>query len=231
MNKRFMAILLLVLSAGGRLSAADWKSELEQKLQSVYKVSKLSKISNDVTAAGTVLVIKKDGISGDLMNDSIFVATRVKDGQIQQAGGLTALLAKKSTTRKFDQGDRVYVTDINVDDTKIRFAFVSVGMKDTIDGGFTKTTRFKGALDFEFPKNYLQTAALETLKSDFDAVIPSEEQANAVQTKTIALGQTTKEVESIMGKPETVVNLGSKITYGYKSMKIIFVDGKVADVQ
>lgn len=34
-----------------------------------------------------------------------------------------------------------------------------------------------------------------------------------------------------MGKPETIVKLGAKMTYVYKTMKIIFQDGKVADVQ
>jgi hypothetical protein len=51
------------------------------------------------------------------------------------------------------------------------------------------------------------------------------------QTKTVALGQTMAEVEAILGKPETIVNLGTKVIYNYKGMKVIFVDGKVSDVQ
>jgi hypothetical protein len=38
-------------------------------------------------------------------------------------------------------------------------------------------------------------------------------------------------VEAALGKPDTIVNLGAKMTYVYKTMKVIFQDGKVADVQ
>ena len=52
-----------------------------------------------------------------------------------------------------------------------------------------------------------------------------------MNAKTIALGQTRLEVEAILGKPERIVDLGAKVTYVYKDMKVIFVDGKVSDVQ
>jgi hypothetical protein len=38
-------------------------------------------------------------------------------------------------------------------------------------------------------------------------------------------------VERILGKPQTVINLGARVTFVYPNMRIIFVDGKVADVQ
>ena len=39
------------------------------------------------------------------------------------------------------------------------------------------------------------------------------------------------EVEKILGKPKQVINLGQKVIWIYDSMKVIFVDGKVVDVQ
>jgi len=36
---------------------------------------------------------------------------------------------------------------------------------------------------------------------------------------------------TLLGKPDKIVNLGPKVTYVYKDMKVIFQDGKVADVQ
>jgi hypothetical protein len=38
-------------------------------------------------------------------------------------------------------------------------------------------------------------------------------------------------VEDILGKPERIVDLGAKVIYVYKDMKVTFVDGKVTDVQ
>jgi hypothetical protein len=48
---------------------------------------------------------------------------------------------------------------------------------------------------------------------------------------TISLGMTVSEVEQIMGKPKDVANVGTKRIYVYSSMKVIFIDGKVNDVQ
>jgi hypothetical protein len=57
--------------------------------------------------------------------------------------------------------------------------------------------------------------------------------ANAPQpeTQTVALGQTPDQVTAIMGAPKRIVDLGSKKIYTYPDMKIIFLNGKVSDVQ
>jgi hypothetical protein len=48
---------------------------------------------------------------------------------------------------------------------------------------------------------------------------------------TIALGQTPDQVTAIMGSPKQIVDLGSKKIYKYPDMKVVFIDGKVSDVQ
>jgi len=48
---------------------------------------------------------------------------------------------------------------------------------------------------------------------------------------TVALGQTTGEVEGILGQPVSKALLGAKTIYNYNGMKVVFKDGKVADVQ
>jgi hypothetical protein len=42
---------------------------------------------------------------------------------------------------------------------------------------------------------------------------------------------TTDQVQAAMGKPDKIVNLGAKTIYYYKDMKVIFLSGKVSDVQ
>jgi hypothetical protein len=61
------------------------------------------------------------------------------------------------------------------------------------------------------------------------AVIPQAGTQPA--TPTVALGQTTAQVTATMGAPTQIVDLGSKKIYKYPDMKIIFIDGKVSDVQ
>lgn len=49
--------------------------------------------------------------------------------------------------------------------------------------------------------------------------------------KTIALGQTKDEVVAIMGQPNKIANLGTKEIDYYPDMKVIFIKGKVTDIQ
>jgi hypothetical protein len=56
-------------------------------------------------------------------------------------------------------------------------------------------------------------------------------QAPAAATKTITLGQTEDDVVGILGPPQKKVNLGTKEIYFYPDMKVVFISGKVADVQ
>jgi hypothetical protein len=48
---------------------------------------------------------------------------------------------------------------------------------------------------------------------------------------TVALGQSTDQVVSILGKPMKTANLGPKVIYYYDGMKVVFKDGKVSDVE
>ena len=49
--------------------------------------------------------------------------------------------------------------------------------------------------------------------------------------KEVKLGMTPAEVESVLGLPETKVDLGEKVLYKYKNMTVEFHDGKVTDVR
>ena len=51
------------------------------------------------------------------------------------------------------------------------------------------------------------------------------------EPQTIEKGQTTDQVQSSLGKPDKIVNLGAKQIWVYKDLKVTFVNGKVSDVQ
>lgn len=59
----------------------------------------------------------------------------------------------------------------------------------------------------------------------------SKSAAAARTPKTVELGQTVDQVEAVLGKPETIINLGTKVTFVYKNLKVVFVDGRVVHVQ
>jgi hypothetical protein len=60
---------------------------------------------------------------------------------------------------------------------------------------------------------------------------PAQQQQPAADPVSIEKGMTPDQVEAAMGKPEKKVTIGNKVTYYYKDMKVIFLSGKVSDVQ
>jgi hypothetical protein len=54
---------------------------------------------------------------------------------------------------------------------------------------------------------------------------------NGGGTQSVSLGMSIDQVVGIMGQPQVKADLGAKKIYTYGNMKIIFQDGKVADVQ
>ncbi len=63
------------------------------------------------------------------------------------------------------------------------------------------------------------------------AVAAAPAAAPAGPPVTIALGQTPAQVTASKGAPKQIVKLGTKQIYVYSDMKIIFMNGKVSDVQ
>jgi hypothetical protein len=53
----------------------------------------------------------------------------------------------------------------------------------------------------------------------------------AADPKEVKMGQTPDQVTAAFGQPDKVIKLGAKQIYVYKDMKVVFVAGKVSDVQ
>ncbi|MGO8794034.1 MAG: hypothetical protein ACLQLC_04360 [Candidatus Sulfotelmatobacter sp.] len=57
------------------------------------------------------------------------------------------------------------------------------------------------------------------------------QQQQQAEPVSIEKGMTTDQVEGAMGQPDKKVNLGAKMIYVYKDLKVTFLNGKVSDVQ
>jgi len=55
--------------------------------------------------------------------------------------------------------------------------------------------------------------------------------ASAAPAATITVGQTIGDVEGMLGAPNSKAFVGSKVIYNYQDMKIIFMNGKVSNVE
>ena len=234
MKKTFVWAMALhgLLSAANVQAGDEWKQRLETALEDIYKPTKMRFGSHsNVKEAGTILVVMKAGVTADKATDFRFSNTKVRAGQIENEGGVMGMLEGKTTSKQFKVGETLYLTKIAIGDDYVRLHVVSTEMHEIQEKGSTKPINYKAAVSFVFDRAILPTADAAVIKAAVDPIFKPEGEASATQTKTIALGQSREEVEAILGKPSRIVDLGAKVTYVYPDMKIIFVEGKVSDVQ
>ena len=230
--RKMLALVVCTLTIPAFADAQDknWKKTLEQALeQSVYKRSRISNLEiNNVTEPGTVLVVRKDGLVADRSHAFGTAVTRIKVDNPSAPSGLGAFLSRSSSTT-LKQGEKVYIYDVDINDDNIILNLLTLDSRDITQKGNTEHTRLKSSVRFDFDKAFLPTAAPEVLKKVFDAILLPEAEASA--PKTVSLGQSFADVEAVLGKPTTIIDLGPKKTYVYPTMRVIFTNGKVADVQ
>src|ERR1700691_4052464 len=166
---------------------------------------------------------------------------------------------KEQTTHLFAVGDKVYPMkiDVNVAKDTVTLGVVACDTCNKTD----PPTYNKASVVFQFPKGSLANANAGGVEDTIGQVLSiSNEEAQqagdqggqqqggqqqggqeqgqqqqaeqpAAEPASIEKGMTVDQVEAAMGKPEKKVTLGTKQIYYYKDMKVIFLSGKVSDVQ
>src|ERR1039457_2522881 len=164
---------------------------------------------------------------------------------------------KEQTTHLFAVGDKVYPMkiDVNVAKDTVTLAIVACDTCNKTD----PPTYNKANVVFQFPKGSLANASAGGVEDTIGQVLSisnddqggqqqgadqggqqqggqdqgQQQQAEqpAAEPASIEKGMTVDQVEAAMGKPEKKVTLGTKQIYYYKDMKVIFMSGKVSDVQ
>lgn len=241
---------VFALSVAGAQNAPA--SSLAEQLKAQYRVTKTGADSFGfgILEAGTVLVIQKGGILGVPPDNATTAAATYKDGDLHPPGAMARMILGK-VTRYFQVGEKVYIRKLDVNQKSDKVTF-SIFECDSCNG-FTQPASYKSEVVFDFPKGYLGTAGIGQVGDVINQVlsidtgtdntqqpqVPPVQQTPPVQGNqvaqaqppTIQLGQTVDEVVAILGQPVTIVNLGSKVIYSYKDLKITFTNGKVSDVQ
>jgi hypothetical protein len=145
---------------------------------------------------------------------------------------------------------------VQVTDSSVIFDVQSCG---ACDPGAVEPYPVRSTVTFPFGKGFLESTTIEQMRRTIgevfgpsggdpgvpeqalppvpDALPNSQPPALPPVTETpkepatIELGQTVDQVQTILGQPETVVDLGSKKIFVYKNLKVTFIDGRVSDVQ
>jgi|SRR5689334_6804944 len=244
-----IAVLTLAAFCSWSLSAqAPAAPPLADQLKSQYTVVKLDRDGTGarVIGDGTVLTVQKAGILGVPPGNLTLAPSKYQDGVLHSPGA-GARMFIGNDTRFFDVGERVYPTkvDVNVKGDKISIMIIECAAYNNTD------LSYRASVVFQFPSGYLAKAELTQIVDVISQVLaPSSgtaqtqggqlqqeqpqsqaEQPVQAQPLSVQLGQTVEEVQAALGQPLKTANLGSKLIYVYKDLKVTFVNGKVSDVQ
>jgi hypothetical protein len=247
MRRIIQLVLILALAAvAPSLHGQDQKAEIQKRLTSQFKRTKLTADRSDVATAGSVLVLHKDNLLMCSMDAHAAPTNTYKNGAISMGLGVAmswsmALnsVGQQSANipqRKFVTGEKFWVADYFLKDDGVYFLFYSDPFDNIRYFGQLKFPVSKGA--FPAVDDMMKTIAeVVTLDSGTQEAAPAGAAPSraaggaAAAPKTIGLGQTKDEVVAILGQPQKMVNLGAKEMYYYPDMKVIFTNGKVTDVQ
>jgi hypothetical protein len=254
-GKHRSAIGILVvlggLLCGNSIVAQDAPdAPLLDQLKKEIKVTKMGTDSTgtSVTDPGTVLVLKKGGVYGVPQSTTVIVApSTFKDNELHQPGLVQrSMILKVSKLLTVDE--KVYVTkiDVKAKEDKVVLTITECDKCNNVQD----PSSYKGAIQFQFPKGYLEKADAGQVADVIHQVLAvptdadnkdnnnnnNQQQAQApaqpaAAPANIVLGMALNDVTTALGQPEKMVNLGKKQIYVYKDLKITFVDGKVTDVQ
>ncbi len=226
---------------------------LEAQLKAQYKVTRLGSDSSGISVVeqGTVLVIQKGGILGVPPTNVAIGVSTFKDGQLHSPGfGQQMFLGQ--VTRLLQAGEKVYVLKVGVDLKNDRVVLAI--MECDSCNGLNQQASYRATVAFQYPKGYLSSADPSQVEDVIDQVLtidtgtadqqqnqdsqgpgasqaPLPSSAPSQPPPTIQLGQTPDQVTAILGPPDKIVNLGTKMIYVYKDLKVTFLNGKVSDVQ
>lgn len=228
---RVAVTALLMSLAPSLLHAKSWKDELIEKITATYTETDRSMWNlENIKGGGTIMVLTQDGVLGSLSTDARYYGTDVKDGKASAEG---APMGRNS--RLLKKGQRAVLTSVKIVEYQgsevLRLFFLTADTVERVEGGNTTMRRYKGSLDYYFPMGYLQTADFADVKKAINAAMVAESEYQEAGPATVTLGMTPAQVESVLGKPAKVVDLGNKKIFVYADIKVTFLDGQVTDVQ
>ena len=174
-------------------------------------------------------------------------------------GHFSTTQSQGQTTKLFAKGDKVYPmkVDVNLEKDTVTLGIVACDTCNKTD----PPTYNKANVVFQFPKGALAKASAGDVEDTIGQLLSisdsgqqdqgggqqqggdqqqgaqgdqqggGQQAAAQQEPASVEVGMTPAQVEAALGKPDKKVTLPSKTTYYYKDMKVIFKDGKVADVQ
>jgi hypothetical protein len=249
-------MLVLTLATTALALAAPAYSQapsLQEQLNAQYKSVRIGADGAVVGNPGTLLAVQKGGIIAVPWKALAKCPAKFHDNELHPSTGFCANMMK-NVSGVFKKGAKVYPAKVDVDPGKAKITFQVVRCDSCYNDSVQNA--MKGEVVFEFAKGYLEKATASEVEDTIGQVFtissndqqaqsadatqqPDQQAAPAQQAQstqqaepaTVQLGMTTDQVETALGKPDKIFNVGTKQIYVYKDVKVTFLNGKVSDVQ
>ena len=176
---------------------ADWKDTVKDEINSTWKQSKVGIDRLRVTEPGTIFVLQKDGITGDLATDATFSRNTIVDGQVRAPKGVVAVLQDKRTNHLFTAGDKAYLWKVAAEgDDLILYLLSYQTYSVNENGGRSTQMRYKMMLDFKLAG--LPSTDWNHLKAKIVDIIRPENEAKPTEAKDLSLNQNAPESKTVI---------------------------------
>jgi hypothetical protein len=225
---------------------------LQEQLNAQYKSVRIGADGAVVGDPGTLLAVQKGGIIAVPWKALAKCPAKFHDNELHPSTGFCANMMK-NVSGVFKKGAKVYPVKVDVDIAKAKITMQVVRCDSCYND--SAQNAMKGEVVFEFAKGYLEKASAGEVEDTVGQVFAvssddqqeqsadaqqadqqappgqQEQPAQQAEPATVQLGMTTDQVESALGKPDKIFNVGTKQIYVYKDVKVTFLNGKVSDVQ
>ena len=239
------------------VASAQTPVSLQEQLAAQYKVARMGSDSGGeaVVEPGTLLAVQKGGVLSVPWKAMVLCPAKYQDNSLHPSAGFCAGMVK-TVSKYYQKGDKVYPLKIEVslDKAKITFSVVACDSCNNVN----PPASMKGQVVFQFAKGYLEKASVGEVEDAIGQVFAissddqqgqggdnngqqnqqqsaqqgqQQQQEQQAEPQTIEKGQTPDQVQASLGKPDKIVNLGTKQIWVYKDLKVTFVNSKVSDVQ
>lgn len=246
---RFAAILLLLLTACASFAAT--RDEAASAVTALYRITTQGFLGG-FSEIGSVLTPRREGLRANRPSKA-FKPNVVRNRQLDVAGGGDLPLGGVHDGA-LKPGERLHLYGVRTGNDYVQLDLHTVATYVVPGSGTRGPTPLQASVRFQYDGGLagVTTQLLlddigewlaaegETRPAAVDsrpaadqrpAAVPAEPRAAGRATSTIRLGQTQEEVAAILGPPEKQILLGAKTIFIYRDVKVVFMDGKVADAE
>lgn len=246
MNPR-ATVLISLFCAPCFAGEPSWAKVLEQELRQSVQLCVLEGSAGGASfrRAGDAFRLRLDGVLGTPLgsgNTPVWNQVSV-DGQIGKSkrgfmGSLFSKNAEAAIDIALDQDTKVCITSIDVDEKRreLKTSLTTKTRRPMMLQGTQRSLFVQANLEFSLGNQLMEMKAEDAKAFLFKWLIPDgvSSAAGAPDSggaPTLKLGMSFDEVRGAFGPPEKTIELGPKVIWVYKDIRVTFQEGKVADVQ